>query len=85
MNSLAYQSNFMNAYFTGQEGAARNSKKELIQFVYISLSSLSEIETQLIISERLGYFKVNRVNEHIEKFRKKTLNFIKYLKTKAKD
>ena len=33
------------------EGAARFSKKEFVHYVYISLSSLSEIETQLIISE----------------------------------
>ena len=64
------------------EGAARNSKKEFIQFVYISLSSLSEIETQIIISERLGYLKVNKVNENIEELRRKILNFIKYLKSK---
>jgi four helix bundle protein len=27
------------------EGAARNSKKEFIQFLYIALGSLSELET----------------------------------------
>ena len=64
------------------EGAARNSKKEFIQFVYISLSSLSEIETQIIISERLGYIKANKIYENIEELRRKTLNFIKYLKSK---
>jgi four helix bundle protein len=32
------------------EGAARSSKREFLQFLYISLSSLSEIETQLIIA-----------------------------------
>ena len=31
------------------EGAARNSKKEFIQFLYIALGSLSELETQLIL------------------------------------
>ena len=33
------------------EGAARNSTKEFIQFLYYSLSSLSELETQLLISK----------------------------------
>jgi four helix bundle protein len=39
------------------EEAARNSKKEFLQYLYVSLGSLSEseIETQLLISQRLGY------------------------------
>ena len=35
------------------EGAARNTKKEFINFLYISLGSLSEIETLLLISKEL--------------------------------
>jgi len=38
------------------EGAARGSKNEFVQFLYISLGgSLSELETQVIIANRLGY------------------------------
>jgi four helix bundle protein len=37
------------------EGAARNSRKELLQFVGISCGSLSELQTQLQIAVRLGY------------------------------
>ncbi len=37
------------------EGAGRNHVKENIQFLYISLGSLSELETQLIISHNLGF------------------------------
>ncbi len=37
------------------EGASRHSKKEFIRFLYIARSSASEIETQLIISRKLGY------------------------------
>ena len=63
------------------EGAARNSRKEFIQFLYVSLGSLSELETQLIISEKLGYIKdYNSVSEKVEILRRKLLNFIKYLK-----
>jgi four helix bundle protein len=63
------------------EGSARSSDKEFIQFLYISLGSLSELETQLIISKEIGY------NEHIfeeelEKIKKMTLGLIKYLKNK---
>ena len=32
------------------EGSARKSDKELIQFIYIALGSLSEIETQYLIA-----------------------------------
>jgi len=38
------------------EGAARKNTKEFIQFLYIAKGSLSEIDTQLIIAERLKYF-----------------------------
>jgi len=37
------------------EGAARKYDKEFIQFLYVSMGSLSELETQLIISEKLNY------------------------------
>ncbi len=54
------------------EGAARKSSKEFIQFLYISLGSLSELETQLEISEKLHlitsdlgpvYISLNRVRQ----------------------
>ena len=37
------------------EGAGRRGKKEFIQFLYIGLGSLNEMETQIEISRRLGY------------------------------
>jgi four helix bundle protein len=37
------------------EGAAKFSKKEFCQFLYISLGSASELETQLIICKNLKY------------------------------
>ena len=40
------------------EGAARNGKKEYSNFLGISLGSLAELETQLIIASRLGYADV---------------------------
>ena len=37
------------------EGAARGSKREFTNFLYIARGSLSELDTQLILSRRLGY------------------------------
>ncbi|MBI4682860.1 MAG: four helix bundle protein [Nitrospirae bacterium] len=62
------------------EGAARNSRKEFLQFLYIALGSLSEIETQIVISKRLGYLKTTDIFDAVEVLRKKHLNFIKYIK-----
>ena len=67
------------------EGAARYSKKEFIRFLYISLASLSEIETQLIIAEKLGYLKEGGLLKEVEVLRRMTLNFIKYLKSKESE
>jgi four helix bundle protein len=63
------------------EGAARSSKPDYIRFIYIALGSLSELETQVIISKNLGYTSDNeKLLNEIEILRKMTLNFIKHLK-----
>lgn len=63
------------------EGAARNSRKEYIQFLYISLGSLSELETHLIICKELSYLSnISDYMEKVEVMRRKMLNLIKYLK-----
>ena len=41
------------------EGAARNSSRELRQFLGISAGSLAELETQLELAKRLKYFPVD--------------------------
>jgi len=41
------------------EGAARQSPKEFINFLFIALGSLSELETQLELSVRLGFTMKN--------------------------
>jgi len=49
------------------EGAARNHKKEFKQFLYISLSSSTELETQIIIAHNLGYINLSQYNLYLEK------------------
>ena len=63
------------------EGAARQGEKEFIHFLYIALGSLSELETQCFIAQRLGFAKDVQVLEEIETLRRKMLNFIKFRKT----
>ncbi len=63
------------------EGAARQSKEEFVRFVYYALGSLSEIETQIIIADKIGYTKCEEYLNNIEILRRKILNFIKYLKS----
>lgn len=67
------------------EGAARNSDKEFIQFLYIALGSASEIETQLTIAFNLGFlsdgdFK-NLISQQ-EIISKLIMGLVKYLKNK---
>ena len=45
------------------EGAARHSRKEYIQFLYISLGSASEIDTLLIIVGNLQYIEGNELSK----------------------
>ena len=49
------------------EGAARNTRKEFINFLSISRGSLSEVETQLIIAKELGYTQNDEIFNRVEK------------------
>ncbi|MBI4715124.1 MAG: four helix bundle protein [Nitrospirae bacterium] len=64
------------------EGAARNSSKEFIQFLHIALGSISELETQLIISEKLEFVQDKQLFHELEKVKSKLLGLIRYLKQK---
>ena len=45
------------------EGSGRKNKAEFIQFLHIALGSASELETHLIISQRLGLLSINSYDE----------------------
>ena len=67
------------------EGAGRNNDKELVRLCYIAQGSLAELETQLIISEELGYFKSdNNIFNQLSTVRKILSGYITYLNNKLK-
>lgn len=55
------------------EGYGRSTNKELIHFLYNSMGSVNEVETQLLIARNLGYLdennyvKLNNMNSEIAK------------------
>lgn len=72
------------------EGSARNSDKEFVQFLYVALGSLSEIETQLLLAKRLKFINkkendVFDVFNDIESIRKMLLGLIRFLKREKHD
>ncbi|MES2380314.1 MAG: four helix bundle protein [Bacteroidota bacterium] len=50
------------------EGAARKSKKEFIHFLHISLGSLTELDTLILLSTDLGFIKKDESELIILKF-----------------
>jgi four helix bundle protein len=47
------------------EGQSRNSPKEFKQFLFIALGSLGEIETQLIIANKIEYLSSDNLNSWV--------------------
>jgi len=65
------------------EGAARQTKKEFINYLHMAQGSLSELDTQLVIASRLGYVPADSYNEienKIETISKMLTGLIKSLK-----
>ena len=66
------------------EGAARRSDKEFLQFLYISIGSVAELETQLIISNNLKFMESSdQLLSELNEIKKITLGLIKYVKSKT--
>jgi four helix bundle protein len=49
------------------EGAGRNTSGEFVHFLGISNGSASELETQLIIANKLGYMKDEKLEATVKK------------------
>ena len=64
------------------EGAARSSDKEFLRFLYYSMGSISELETQLIIAKRLEYFSGNKLFLELGEIKHLLLGIIKFQKNR---
>jgi four helix bundle protein len=65
------------------EGFMRKSTKEYIQFIYISLGSLGELDTQMEIAVRLKFMESQKdFNENLLLIRKQLYGMVKSLKTR---
>ncbi len=62
------------------EGAARNSKKEFLNFISISLGSLAEVETQVIIAQRLNFCEPSNDFDQINEVRALIIGLRNYLR-----
>jgi four helix bundle protein len=65
------------------EGAARKGNKELLQFLYIAIGSLSELETQYLIAVRLSFIEKNDTFENqMTDVKKLLIGFKNYINKK---
>ncbi|AZB21050.1 four helix bundle protein [Kaistella haifensis] len=65
------------------EGCARKGNRELLQFLYVSLGSLAELETQYEIAQNLKYIKESEeIRNKIIFIRIMLSNLIKSIKNK---
>ena len=65
------------------EGSARQGNKEFVQFLYISLGSLTELETQLIIAKNLHFLSEENFEFLMSKQKeigKMLIGLIRYIK-----
>lgn len=65
------------------EGCARQSDKETIQFLYVAVGSIAELETELLIAQKLNFIQnIENIINRLIKIRSLILGLIKYLKNK---
>ena len=65
------------------EGAARNHSKEFMQFLYVALGSVAELETQLLLAERLQFIPEAPIG-NLSEIKKMLLGLIKSKKADEK-
>ena len=66
------------------EGFSRKSRKEFIQFLFISKGSAAEIQSHLYVALDMGYISqenFEKIYDRADKVSRMLSNFIKYLKS----
>jgi four helix bundle protein len=69
------------------EGAARQTRKEFINFLHMAQGSLSELDTQIEVAKRLGYLKDddwNRLDQQLNRIDKMLSGLIRQQRAVAK-
>jgi len=64
------------------EGSGRKSKKEYLQFLYVSLGSIAELDTQLLIASNLGYLTNEEIRAELLTIKKMLIGLIHSLERK---
>jgi four helix bundle protein len=68
------------------EGAARESNKEFLRFLFIAKGSISELDTQLLITNNLKFLSKEdyfQISEKLAAIRKMLAGLIKFRKVKS--
>jgi four helix bundle protein len=66
------------------EGSAKDSQKDFLRYLQISLGSSFELETQLLLCNDLNLLKIEKTKIHLEEIellQKRISSLIKYVKT----
>ncbi len=64
------------------EGSARSSDKENLRFLDMACGSLAELETQILISENLGFINSQEITTKIDNIGKMLSGLKRHLKNK---
>ena len=64
------------------EGSGRKHKKEYLQFLYVSLGSIAELDTQLLIATNLNFLKDENIRQELLTIKKMLIGLIHSIERK---
>lgn len=66
------------------EGCARFSDKDTVKFISVSMGSVAELQTQLLIAKNLSYIEdYDNIKDELENIKKMLTGLSKFLKNKT--
>jgi len=69
------------------EGCGRRTDKDTIQFLYIAMGSVKEVQSQLYISKEFGYLSeslLKELDDELEEISKMVMGFVNYISKENK-